>query len=74
MNCIVVEDEPAAQAILTKYMGMYPDLNCRGVFSDAMAAQAYLNKTKIDLIFLDVNLPDYYDITKLFCHDFLLLA
>lgn len=58
MNCIVVEDEPAAQSILEHNINMTPGLNCAGVFPDAMSAQAFLDHYKVDLIFLDINLPE----------------
>ena len=58
MNCIIIEDEPAAQAILERYISLYPGLECRGTFGDAMAAQAYLDDGTADLMFLDINLPE----------------
>lgn len=58
MNCIIVEDEPAAQSILEYNIALCPDLRCFGTFSDAFSAQAYLDKHSIDLIFLDINLPE----------------
>lgn len=58
MNCIVIEDEPAAQAILQYYISRYPGLDCPGIFRDAFSAQAFLNTQRTDLIFLDINLPE----------------
>ena len=58
MNCIVVEDEPAAQLILNRYIGLCPGLTCQGIFSDALSAQAFLDTRSTDLIFLDINLPE----------------
>ncbi len=58
MNCIIIEDEPAAQSILEHYLSKCPDLLCSGIFSDAFAAQAFLDTNHADLIFLDVNLPE----------------
>jgi len=58
MNCIIVEDEPAAQSILAHNINMTPGLICCGIFPDAMSAQAYLDSNKTDLIFLDINLPE----------------
>lgn len=57
MNCIIVEDEPAAQSILEHNIALCPDLRCCGIFSDAFSAQAYLDTNTTDLIFLDINLP-----------------
>lgn len=58
MNCIIVEDEPAAQSILESYISRCPDVRCSGTFADAFSAQAFLNLNPVDLIFLDINLPE----------------
>ena len=58
MNCIIVEDEPAAQSILEHNISLCPDLRCSGIFADAFSAQAYLDSNTVDLIFLDINLPE----------------
>ena len=58
MNCIIVEDEPAAQSILEHNIALCPDLRCGGIFADAFSAQAYLDSNVVDLIFLDINLPE----------------
>lgn len=58
MNCIIIEDEPAAQSILEHHISRYLDLCCRGVFADAFSAQAFLDSNSVDLIFLDINLPE----------------
>lgn len=58
MNCIVVEDEPAAQSVLERNIAICPGLECSGIFPDAFAAQAFLDSNKVDLMFLDINLPE----------------
>ena len=58
MNCIIVEDEPAAQSILEHNISLCHDLRCCGTFSNAFTAQAFLDNNLIDLIFLDINLPE----------------
>jgi DNA-binding LytR/AlgR family response regulator len=58
MNCIIIEDEPAAQSILENYISRCPDLRCSGTFSDAFSAQTFLSENSVDLIFLDINLPE----------------
>lgn len=57
MRCIIVEDEPAAQAVLEHNITLCPGLECCGIFSDAFSAQEYLDQHKVDLMFLDINLP-----------------
>lgn len=58
MNCIIVEDEPAAQSVLATYLSHCNDLQYLGNFGDAFSALDFLNANKVDLIFLDVNLPE----------------
>jgi two-component system, LytTR family, response regulator LytT len=57
MNCIIIEDEPAAQSILEQHISLCPGLKCCGIFGDAFAAQEFLDKNSVDLMFLDINLP-----------------
>ena len=58
MNCIIIEDEPAAQSILENYISKNPSLRCLGTFGDAFSAQVFLSERPVDLIFLDINLPE----------------
>ena len=58
MNCIIIEDEPAAQSILENYISRCHDVRCAGTFADAFSAQAFLDSNPVDLIFLDINLPE----------------
>ena len=56
-NCIIIEDEPLAGALLTNYIADIPFLNLKNNYSDAISALADINRHHIDLIFLDINLP-----------------
>ena len=56
-NCIIVEDEPLAAEILKDYVDQVPFLNLVAICEDAIYALERLQKEKIDLIFLDINLP-----------------
>ena len=56
-NCIIVEDEPLAAEILKDYIAQVPFLNLITICEDAFYALDVLQKEKIDLIFLDINLP-----------------
>jgi len=58
MNCIIIEDEPAAQSILEHHISRCPDLRCCGTFADAFSAQVFMDSNLVDLIFLDINLPE----------------
>jgi len=56
-NCLIVEDEPLAAEILKDYIEQIPFLNLIAVCPDALFTLELLQKEKIDLIFLDLNLP-----------------
>ena len=58
MTCIILEDEIPAQNILKNFIGKLPNVELRGVFKAAIEANAFLNTNTVDLVFLDVNLPD----------------
>ena len=58
MNCIIIEDEPAAQSILESYISKCTDLRFCNTFADAFSAQTFLDANAVDLIFLDINLPE----------------
>ncbi|NER13177.1 response regulator [Leptobacterium flavescens] len=58
MNCIIVEDEIPAQRIIRNYCSRIDDLHIAGVFNSALKANSFLNSNDVDLIFLDINLPD----------------
>jgi DNA-binding LytR/AlgR family response regulator len=58
MNCIIIEDEPAARSILEHHISKCPALRLTGSFADAFSAQSFLATHPADLIFLDINLPE----------------
>jgi DNA-binding LytR/AlgR family response regulator len=57
INCLIVEDEPLAQELLQTYVDTLPNLTLLGIASDVFEAQAIIDRSKPDLIFLDINLP-----------------
>ncbi|MEJ1237676.1 LytTR family DNA-binding domain-containing protein [Chryseolinea sp. T2] len=57
ISCLVVEDEPASQEILRKYINDFPQLECRQYCSNAFEAADVLRTDSVDLIFLDINMP-----------------
>jgi DNA-binding LytR/AlgR family response regulator len=58
MNCIIVDDEPLARQGLELLLKNMPQLIIKGSFNNAIDAGAYLNKEKVDIIFLDINMPE----------------
>ncbi|MEO5683895.1 MAG: LytTR family DNA-binding domain-containing protein [Chitinophagaceae bacterium] len=56
-KCLVVDDEPPALNILEKYIGMVEHLELAATCSNAFHAIEFMQTNKIDLIFLDIQLP-----------------
>jgi len=56
-KCIIVDDEPPAIKILQKYIEMVPQLEIIGTCNNAFQAIEILNAEKVDLMFLDINMP-----------------
>ena len=57
IRCIIVEDEVLAQQVIRSHLENTPQLELVGVYSNAVEAREALDKTEIDLIFLDIQLP-----------------
>lgn len=57
MNCLIIEDEKPAQRVLKQFIENSPGLVLKGVYKSAMEAQAMLQGGRVDLLFLDINLP-----------------
>src|SRR5437868_4778983 len=58
MKAIAVDDEPIALEIIRSHASRVPFLVLKAEFTDAFKALEYLQKESIDLIFLDVKMPD----------------
>jgi len=59
LNCIIVDDETAARTIVSHLCSQVDELNVIDEFPNAMQAIKFLNKNEIDLIFLDIHMPDF---------------
>ncbi len=57
LNCLIVEDEPLAAKVIENYLSKIDMLRLSGVCYNAIDAFNVLNKKKIDLIFLDIKMP-----------------
>ena len=58
MKCIIIEDEIPAQKIVKRYISKLPELRLLATFQSALEANNFLQHNVVDLIFLDINLPD----------------
>lgn len=59
MNCIIIDDEATARAIVSHLCSQVENLDVIEEFPDAISAMKFLNRNDIDLIFLDLHMPDY---------------
>jgi DNA-binding LytR/AlgR family response regulator len=57
IDCLIVDDEPIAREIIRTYCGHLPYLRVAGVCGTALEAKMVLQQQKIDLVFLDINMP-----------------
>ena len=58
MKAIAVDDEPIALDIIRSHASKVPFLDLKAEFTDAFKALEYLQKEPVDLIFLDIKMPD----------------
>ncbi|MEY8761844.1 LytR/AlgR family response regulator transcription factor [Chryseobacterium tongliaoense] len=57
MNCIIVDDEPLARAEMRSLINEVSKIEILGEFSNAPSALDFLKTNKVDLIFLDIEMP-----------------
>ena len=58
INCLIIDDEYSSQNVLKNFIAEVPFLEVIGICNNALEASSILNfQTKIDLLFLDINMP-----------------
>jgi DNA-binding LytR/AlgR family response regulator len=58
IKCIAIDDEPLALKQLAGYITKTPFLDLTGEFGNAMKALTFLKENEVDLMFVDINMPD----------------
>ncbi|GGC14414.1 LytR/AlgR family response regulator transcription factor [Dyadobacter sediminis] len=58
MKCIAIDDEPLALNILRNYIAEFPALELLQTFDDAVEGALYLKTHAVDLLFIDIHMPD----------------
>ena len=58
LKCMVVDDEPLALSLLSDYISKMPGLTLARAVSNPLAAISYIKTEDIDLIFLDMQMPE----------------
>ena len=57
IDCLIVDDEPIARDIIRTYCTHLPYLRVAGICGTALEARAALMQQKVDIVFLDINMP-----------------
>ncbi len=58
INCIIVDDEPVAREILEKHLSKMEKVRVVGSCKNALEAFQIVSSEKVDLVFLDINMPE----------------
>jgi two-component system LytT family response regulator len=58
ITAIAIDDEPVALEIIKSLSQKIPFLNLQATFINAFEAKHYLDKQQVDLLFLDIKMPD----------------
>lgn len=59
MNCIIIDDEAAARAIVDQLCSKIPEMDVIEEFSNAIDAIKFLNQHTVDVVFLDIHMPGF---------------
>lgn len=70
IKCLLVDDEPLARDVLRRYIDMLPTLQCCGECGNAIEAMSFLQQHPVDLLFLDIHMPQLkgIDLLKILSH------
>ena len=67
LTAIAIDDEPLALEVVRSHAAKVPFLDLRAEFTDAFKAMAYIQEHPVDLLFLDIKMPDISGIDLLSC-------
>ena len=63
INCIALDDEPMALEVIKSLCAKIPYINLSHTFTQVSLAKKHLHKFPVDLLFLDISMPDMNGIT-----------
>jgi two-component system, LytTR family, response regulator len=58
LKCIAIDDEPLALEIIKSYAIQLPQLQLLQTFDDAISAGEFLRNAPVDLLLVDIHMPD----------------
>lgn len=56
-NCLIIDDEPVAISVIQEHLAAFKNFTCLKGFTRAIEATELLCQGKVDLLFLDINMP-----------------
>jgi DNA-binding LytR/AlgR family response regulator len=56
-NCLIVDDEPIAREVIQTYCSHFSNLKIVASCGNAIEAKSIFNENKVDILFLDINMP-----------------
>lgn len=59
ITCLILDDEELSIGLLRQYIAKIPQLDLKASFTDPTEALLYLEKQSVDLIFLDIEMPNF---------------
>lgn len=65
ISCVIVDDEPLARSLLKDYVSKVPSLKLVDVCSSPVVAMEVLKANNVDLLFLDIQMPEITGISLL---------
>ncbi|WP_027125928.1 LytR/AlgR family response regulator transcription factor [Gelidibacter mesophilus] len=57
IKCLIIDDEPLAVNVIKNYLQQIEDIEVANTFNNAIDGLNYLKNHKVDVIFLDINMP-----------------
>ncbi|MBD1364857.1 response regulator transcription factor [Mucilaginibacter sp. ZT4R22] len=67
MTAVAIDDEPLALGVVRSHAAKVPFVDLKAEFTDAFKAMEYLQHSPVDLLFLDIKMPDISGIDLLAC-------
>lgn len=58
IKCVIIDDEPPALALMKEYISKNDKLELIQSFDDAVRGSQFLNANAVDLLFIDIQMPD----------------
>ena len=58
IRCIAIDDEPLALEVIERFAEKIPELDLLATFANPIEAISFLRENPVDLLFLDIQMPD----------------